>query len=141
MMLKVAYNLGLQRALEEAGAEQLWKEAQDLGLSVEKLAILGGLGKAFSSLAPKVWGGAKNFAGNLGGGIKGMWTGMKPGVVAPGAAAPGFMERTQSAWKGLAPGQQQAMKLTGAGAVGLGAGSMMGGSSQPPPQSSWGQGW
>ena len=147
-MIKTAYQIGLQTALQEENFDQLLKEAQELGLDLEKIAIPG------MGALKGLWGGAKTFGKNLAGGVKGLYQGAtkapgtsgaqlslfnNAGQAAAKGATPGFMSRMKGAWGALTPGQQQAMKLTGAGAGGMTLGGMMsgGGQQQPPPQQPW----
>ena len=85
-MQKIAYQLGMQKALQEENVDQLLKEAQTLGIDVEKLAFgwggLGGLASkgmgmaAAHPMATKMLGGAALggataglSGGNVGGGM------------------------------------------------------------------------
>ena len=119
-MLKTAYQLGIQRALDEINVNQLVKEAQELGIDVEKIAFLGTLanvGKAALSGA-KTIGSAGLRAG------KGLTTGIQRGLQqgegalgALGRGASGAGKQLSSAWGSLSPTQRRA--LMGAGATGL----------------------
>lgn len=124
-MLKTAYQIGFELAMEEGNADQLLKEAQELGVDLEKIGQ-GGLRAA--------WGALRGFGKNLWSGTKAMKEGL--GVL-PG----GFKSRLSSAWQALTPVEQQALKMTGVGLGGLTAGRMLfgggGNPPPPPPQQSW----
>ena len=62
-MLKTAYQMGVQQAFQDGGLEELVKEAQNLGLDLEKLGF--GWGNIGSGLAKTMGWAAKNpFAAN-----------------------------------------------------------------------------
>lgn len=125
-MLKMAYHLGVQHALSEVDINTMIKEAQELGIDLEKLAIpgLGTLGRSIMS-------GGKALKSGLGGLGKGIREGWKVGkdwsfggnkmLAGLGGAGRG----AQSALTGMS-GLQRGMLggAAGVGALGLGTGMM-----------------
>lgn len=92
-MLKVAYHIGVAQALREEDIETRIKEAQELGLDLEKLGyggILGRLGQyAGKALS---WGAAHPLAGRMiaGAGIGGLGAALTGGDVMKGITLGGL---------------------------------------------------
>lgn len=121
-MLKIAYQMGVQQALSEEDVDRLVKEAQELGIDLEKTAWLGALGKGLATGAKALGGGLKTMGGGALQAGRGAMQGVKAsrglglGQKARGAlfGAGGHMGK---AWKGMSPLQQKMMM--GAGGAGL----------------------
>jgi hypothetical protein len=126
-MLKHAYQLGLQQALNDGNAEQLLKEAQALGIDLEKLALWGslmGAGKSALGLG-KAWGQGIGTAAKQGyGAVKGAWQGGAGLGQSLGQGARNVGRSVGQTWKGLTPGQQLGTVGTMTGVGGLGAGGL-----------------
>lgn len=107
-MLKTAYQMGVKKAFDEENIDELLKEAEELGIDLEKLALLGGL----ANIGKALWSGGKALgsglvqAGKTGLGHKGLSAGTKA-----------FGRGVAGTWRGLSPLQRRA--LMGAGAAGL----------------------
>lgn len=116
-MLKIAYQLGVQQALQEEDLDRLVKEAAELGIDLEKLAFLGALttgakalGSGLKTMGQGTWKGLKgSLASTKGFGLTNRAT-LAAKDVGTGAA---------KAWKGMSPLQQR--MLMGAGGTALGA--------------------
>ena len=72
-MLKTAYQIGLRQALQEGNISQLLKEAQELGIDVEKVAFglagLGRMGQLGQAVGKAVgWGAKHPMAARMAGG-------------------------------------------------------------------------
>jgi hypothetical protein len=126
-MLKIAYQMGVQKALSEGDVNKLVKEAQELGIDLEKLgwgALLGGIGRGLSTGAKALGGGLKAMGGAVGragsGFRAGFGRGMQQGAgvrSALGRGLSGAGRQVGAAWKGLDPLQKKMM--LGAGGAGL----------------------
>lgn len=120
-MLKIAYHLGVQQALQEEDLERLVKEAAELGIDLEKLAIpgLGAIGQGLAT-------GAKALGSGLRAGGKGVWEGLKGGLAntkgfglanRASLAARGAGAGAAKAWQGMSPLQRKMLMGTGGGAL------------------------
>lgn len=132
-MLKMAYHKGVQKALSEEDVDLIIKEAQELGIAVEKLAFLGGIGRGIMSGAKALGSGLKG----LGAGAKEGWSAGK-GVAFGGsptmAGLQGAKGGMQSALAGMGGARRTALGVGGLGAAGLAAAPAMMGGEEPPPQ-------
>jgi hypothetical protein len=117
--------MGIQKALSEEDIDTLIKEAQEMGIDLEKLgwgALLGGIGQGLSTGAKALGGGLKAMGGGLrqaGQGAMQGWKGSRGlglGQKAQGALF-GAKGSVGQAWKGLNPLQKKMMM--GAGGAGL----------------------
>jgi len=117
-MLKTAYQLGFQKALEDNHVQQLLKEAQEMGIDVEKLGFLTNLGRGLGQLG-------RGISAARGAGASGLQA-LKSGV--------------RSGWNLMSPAQRKTLALTGAGgAAALGGAYGLGRSAAtpPPPPQPW----
>lgn len=126
-MLKIAYQMGVQQAFSEEDVDRLVKEAQELGIDLEKTAWLGALGKGLATGAKALGGGLSTMGRAAAGGLK-AGRGMAQQTMAGGgkllgrggalsAGARGVGGQLGQAWKGMSPLQQKMMM--GAGGAGL----------------------
>lgn len=123
-MLKIAYQMGVQKALQEEDLDKLIKEAQELGIDLEKTAWLGALTTGLTTGAKALGGGLKTMGGAVMRAGKGLRTGFGRGMQqgmgvrnALGRGLSGAGRQMGTAWKGMSPLQRK--MLMGAGGAGL----------------------
>jgi hypothetical protein len=131
-MLKIAYQLGVQKALQEEDLDRLVKEAQELGIDLEKLAIPGlsslvtgakALGSGLGTMGGAAGRAAKGLYQSTAQGLKGsshLGAKGKAGGALFGARTSGAGKIMGDAWKGTSPLQKKMMMGTGgAGLYGM----------------------
>jgi len=131
-MLKHAYQMGIQKALNDGNAAQLLKEAQEMGIDLEKLAFWGALGQGLLGAGKAGLGLGKTLGkgtyGALRSGVQsarglsqqGTGTALRTGARDAGGGL-------RNMWSGMSSGQQAAT----AGLGGLAAGGAMFGGDNP----------
>lgn len=127
-MLKIAYRIGVQKALQNEDIDRLVKEAAELGIDLEKLGF--GLGSLVTGA--KALGGGLSAAGRgaMGAGkavAKGFSRGRAGGqgmMSSLGRGLKGAGGQMTGAWKGMSPLQQK-MLMGAAGTAAIGAGGAL----------------
>lgn len=92
-MLKTAYHVGIEHALKEENIAMLVKEAQELGLDLEKLGFGGILGRLGQYAGKAIrWGAAHPLAARtaIGAGLGGLGAGLTGGDVVRGMTLGGL---------------------------------------------------
>jgi len=116
-MLKLAYQIGQQQALEEENIDRLVKEAQELGIDLSKLGMpgLAAMGKGLMSGAKALGSGVRSGASGIVAGAKSGLTNTKGFGLANRAtlAAKGAGSGAANAWKNMSGLQKKMLAGTG----------------------------
>lgn len=121
-MLKIAYQLGVQKAFSEEDAARLVKEAQELGIDLEKSAFWATLGRGLMSGAQSLGAGIMGAGRTLGSGVMGAGRGAMQGIRASrgltlpqkaGGALFGAKGHMGKAWGALSPAQRMGVGVAG----------------------------